>query len=127
MKCVHALEMTADARPSVVNHWIVRVRFVAHDVHRRFIETPALAVDDKVALETIRQMKDDFAAVGAEVEGIPEDVLLRIVAAEVEALPICAVNRRVAFHGPIVPGHAGVSQAESPGEIVLKIEFGIDM
>ena len=89
---IHALHMTAYARTSVAHDCIIRIGPVPNDVHGRGVNAFALPVRDKVRLQTIRQIKNHFPAVRSKIQWISENVLLRIVAGEIEAFPIGAMN-----------------------------------
>ena len=97
--------MASDTRAAVVHYRVLQVRAIPDDIDGRVVDSLALFVHNEVPLQAIRQIENDFAAVGMKIEWILEDVLLRTVAGEIEAFPIRAINRGVPFHCAIVAGH----------------------
>ena len=66
-ECIHSLYVTSHTRTPVANDRIVRIGLVPDNVHGRFIDPPAQPVHDKVALQAIWQVENDFSTIRPQI------------------------------------------------------------
>ena len=95
---LHAKVMAAHAGDAV-SHGLVAARRVLHDLRRPDLETGARGVGQVVALQPVRQVEDDLAAVmhEAKLVGKCSEAVLRAEREEEEALPVLVAGEVEGF------------------------------
>src|SRR5262245_52356961 len=110
-KRFHSGEMAADARTPVADKRVVGLIAIGYDFQRSGVNAPPLRVGQKIRLQTVRQVENDFTARRVEPQRIGEDVLIAKIASEVVTAPVGAEGRDVALQRAVVLRHSARTHA----------------
>src|SRR5215510_1240301 len=110
-KRFHSGEMAADARTPVADKRVVGLIAIGYDFQRSGVNAPPLRVGQKIRLQTVRQVENDFTARRVEPQRIGEDVLIAQIASEVVTAPVGADGRDVALQRAVVLRHPARTHA----------------
>src|SRR5436190_24180010 len=94
--------MTTQAGAAIADHGIIRLIAVGDDLNRSCVNPASARIGQKVSLQSVWQIENDFSARRIQPQRISEDVLITGIASEIVAPPVRAERRNLTFQHAIV-------------------------